>query len=885
MLVVALIGLPVLALTFAAVTYDSFRLTTGQQLDRELGAADARIEWLNDGPVSQPPDGQGIAVLAADGVADGRPPVTAAELRSVLPPGIRAVPQLHGRREMRTAAGIGELPAELADLTDPIHGGRLLLRDGRAPTAEDEVALTRPASHRLAASIGDTVHSADGSRSWIVVGIVEYPELRHEAMVFHPGEAVAGPATSWLLATVAPVTWDEIQRLNELGITVRSRAIVLDPPPAEQVNEIWRDWQGSSVDSQALAVGLLVGGLAVLEVVLLAGPAFAVGARRRQRELALVAVSGGTPAHQRRIVLADGLVLGLIGAVGGIGLGAVAAIAGLPLLEEQLYGQRAGGVRLWPQVLAGLALLAVVTGLLAALVPAALAARQDVVMALAGRRGVVRSKKRWLALGLVLTGLGAVIAAVGAWRVDATVVLAGLVASQLGLVLCTPSLVGLVARAGRFLPLAPRIALRDTARNRAAAAPAISAVMAAVAGSLALGMFTNGDQARINAMYQPGLPIGYAHVPYEQWDEDGLTWLPPDQRGQVRAAIQDSLPVDRVVEAPGVVCPTDATPGMACSAAVLRPPENECPYWELDPAQLTGDQQRAARADPRCDGSWGTVTGASLQTVVDDGRLLPVLTGAAGDDASAAAEVLRAGGAVVSDPMLLVDGEATVEFWNGEETGPDPSVQLTVPAYLLTTGRISSYTVFLSPELVSAAGFQVQPVAAVGVAARVASRAEHDAFNAALREIDPDLWGDVERGGLSYDDPTALILAMAAGAITLGATGIATGLAAADRRPDLSTLGAVGASPRVRRLLSLSQSGVIAGLGAALGACAGLGAALTIMIAMNRRLEGRWPTEPAYPLLVPWQILAIVLVAVPAMAMLGAGLLTRSRLPIERRLA
>jgi putative ABC transport system permease protein len=36
-------------------------------------------------------------------------------------------------------------------------------------------------------------------------------------------------------------------------------------------------------------------------------------------------------------------------------------------------------------------------------------------------------------------------------------------------------------------------------------------------------------------------------------------------------------------------------------------------------------------------------------------------------------------------------------------------------------------------------------------------------------------------------------------------------------------------------------------------------------------------------LTVPWQALGIML-AVPLVAMLGAGLLTRSRLPIERRL-
>ena len=71
----------------------------------------------------------------------------------------------------------------------------------------------------------------------------------------------------------------------------------------------------------------------------------------------------------------------------------------------------------------------------------------------------------------------------------------GSIIGELGLVLCTPALVGLIARIGRILPLAPRIALRDAARNRAAAAPAISAVMAAVAGSVALGLYLDSDRA------------------------------------------------------------------------------------------------------------------------------------------------------------------------------------------------------------------------------------------------------------------------------------------------------------------------------------------------------------------------------------------------------
>ena len=48
-----------------------------------------------------------------------------------------------------------------------------------------------------------------------------------------------------------------------------------------------------------VAVIVLIVVMALLEVVLLAGPAFAVGARRQSRTLALMAATGGTPAQSR----------------------------------------------------------------------------------------------------------------------------------------------------------------------------------------------------------------------------------------------------------------------------------------------------------------------------------------------------------------------------------------------------------------------------------------------------------------------------------------------------------------------------------------------------------------------------------------------------------
>src|SRR5207302_1094085 len=143
----------------------------------------------------------------------------------------------------------------------------------------------------------------------------------------------------------------------------------------------------------------------------------------------------------------------------GVVLGIVVAAGIRPVLEDHLVHSRSGGFRVYPLALAVLAGLAVLTGLLAALVPAWIAARQDVVAALRGRRGITRSRRRWLVLGVALTAAGAAGTVAGAEGNDLVIVLAGVIAVELGLVLCTPVLVGLVARLARWTPPAMRIAL------------------------------------------------------------------------------------------------------------------------------------------------------------------------------------------------------------------------------------------------------------------------------------------------------------------------------------------------------------------------------------------------------------------------------------------
>ena len=55
-LVVAMIALPVLALSFAAVSYDMMTLTGTEKADRTMGTSQARIQWPSRWEVQQHPD-------------------------------------------------------------------------------------------------------------------------------------------------------------------------------------------------------------------------------------------------------------------------------------------------------------------------------------------------------------------------------------------------------------------------------------------------------------------------------------------------------------------------------------------------------------------------------------------------------------------------------------------------------------------------------------------------------------------------------------------------------------------------------------------------------------------------------------------------------------
>jgi putative ABC transport system permease protein len=168
-------------------------------------------------------------------------------------------------------------------------------------------------------------------------------------------------------------------------------------------------------------------------------------------------------------------------------------------------------------------------------------------------------------------------------------------------------------------------------------------------------------------------------------------------------------------------------------------------------------------------------------------------------------------------------------------------------------------------------------------------------------------------GGLSSGEPPALGpwdlgwgLVVLPLAFALLATVLVTGLALGDARPELATMAAVGASPQVRRRFAMWAAVVVSGVGSVLGAVAGLAPAWAAVRSVDVIMDPAaclWsPVHPsaglsagvpkgmvycdvplAIGLAIPWGLLALVVVGLPAVAGLLFLVFTRARVPLPRR--
>ncbi|RKS75095.1 FtsX-like permease family protein [Actinomadura pelletieri DSM 43383] len=587
----------------------------------------------------------------------------------------------------------------------------------------------------------------------------------------------------------------------------------------------------------ALAVTLIL-----LEVALLAGPAFVVDARRRRRVLALVAASGGTDRDLRAVVLASGVLLGGIAALAGTALGVLAAAASLPIFEA-VEGDPLGSFRVpWLQVLV-VTLLGAGSGVLASLLPASQAARMDVCAALSGRRDPPgRSRRGWPVVGGVLVLGGVAMSLVGVRSLREFGAALGAAAIIIGLVLVSPWIVGASGRIAPRLPLPLRLAVRDGARNRARTAPAVAAIMAAVAAITALAIGGASDHRQNQIEYRATVPLGSAliHAPYAN----------PDAAERAVRRDLPGVPVLTLRSLPGYgsVCMSEKT--------------TDCPSVSFA-------------------GEGGEAANIVLDNVVGGSREARMLLGR---DDPAVASALDAGRIVLFGAAPSADGRTTAKVVVWDHDRERTLRQVTdLPAAATNAG--APVRAIVPPKLAERIGLPVRTEAfGVDRADHRVTRAEETRLKETMHAFEDraDIVY-VERGFTESFNRSALLLAAVAAILALGGALIATSLAAADARPDLATLEGVGARPRTRRLVTMGQAVFVAVLGCWLGIVGGLVPGLAVTRPLTDQTEMPGVPEHGPIVDVPWLLLFAVGVAVPLVAGLVAGTFARGGPPLTRR--
>ncbi|GAA1966765.1 hypothetical protein GCM10009838_25740 [Catenulispora subtropica] len=937
LLVVAMLALPVAGASAADTLWRSSQVTGTEQAVRDMGRYDAMVTAMSGTPVYQNASGSRSlpADLHANSATGFTGPGDAAALAALLPPQAKIVGPV--ARDMMNAVIADSTGRRFAivreiDLADPLTEGVAVRRAGSPPAADDQVAISKSLSGKLGKGVGATidVRIADGgpdtapiAKTLHVSGVYDSNDDLYADLMFARRGTFAGGAqfygTAYFVSVPGGLDWSQVLKLNQRGFTVESKKVVADPPPHSQMpyytTSMAAGYGEGGVDTSTVAVAAIALAMVLLEVVLLAGPAFAVSARRRRRDFGLFGAAGADSRRLRRVVLADGVVLGLVGGVAGTVAGVVGGAVTLPWFAH-LSRQNPGGFRIMPDELLAAAAVGVLTGLAAALAPAIVTGRQEVLVALTGRRGQVRTPWKMSVAGLVALGAGTVLIVAGALSGAHTwPVAAGIAVAELGVVACTPLLVSWFARLGRVLPLTGRLAVRDGARNRGRTAPAVAAIMAAVAGASAVAMIVTSLDAQSRHDYASDLRPGQAALTLDA----GIAQTPDKLAAQIAAVLPSSgYAVINAVSIPAVSAPdttAKTTPKVLISLTpfIKRAAANECPPTDglpLDAQRQAFDRQRT---DPRC------VSRTEYSTVTDHYPTSSILVGGPevarvvlGRSDPAAEAALKSGGAVVFNPMDLYtsgphptlqiavsrDCEPQDGGPNSVETSPDqpaagggPPCTGSLPAPVILPavrldGRNPHVMAIVAPGALDKLGVKPSPQAVVFENTRVPTEAEEKKADdlAAAAGITQSFY--VERGYQGQTWVGLLALAGVAGVVMLGAAAVATGLAITDAQSDLETLAAVGARPRVRRALAGSQAAATAGLGALLGGLFGLLPAVGLLEVKHSSETKFAPfgaqAGPAQ-LAVPWLFLLLVIVALPALAAFGAAGMTRSRITMRQR--
>ncbi|MGY6498355.1 MAG: FtsX-like permease family protein [Microcella sp.] len=921
-LIVAMMAIPVAGMSATAVVVASSNPTDRELV--ELHFADAKAIAAVEGR-----PGEGVIQAPGapvDGWASRSTPVDNYE---ALGAPVDPTDAINGRvvavTTIYSAVRAGDLVRQAEGIAGQVFiselAGRYDIIRGAAPVGDGEIALSAALADALGVDVGSSVEVLTADTPVTVSGIGRSSHASDAGMMFFGSETLLGvdPGDSTgrfgtlFYALDSTLTWDDVLALNRQGIIATSPDIILGGGPYPgALTEGFLD-SAYGLNGAFLALGALIGGFLLVQVVLLAGAAFMVGARQQQRALAVVASVGAENRLLRSVVTANGIVLGTIGAAVGLGLGIGAGAVVIELTRSGSALQYPG-FHLDPLLLGLVVLAAIGAGWIAAAIPARIATRIDVVAALRGARrpAVVRSGARRRALAVIVCGsVSVVMGGVGLVvlrslaeyppELDAVSVGAiglGAVLLQLGVLLALPTVLRAIANATTKASTSVRLATRDTARNAGRTVPVAGAVMSTVfvasfvltamgaiqfeneemwvwstppnsiaAAARSVDQVTGETRVRydlaelsagISAIAQAPAVIVEGVPEIQQWGYDPVTgeaYIPPAGTTTVSVAVD-----------PGQVCPLNA-PGAA---------PNEGETYEAWRARLA--------ADPRCVNSSEQSNALnSGYDIADPIRVADVATLEAALGAQLSAEsrdALAAGHAVALRPEYVRDGQVTIEWYDGQVVAArglwdsaEARVRAeSIPAVVETLAVPIPGALLMAPETAERLGLEPTPGVVIAHPPFTVGQAQQDALLELSQQLSGDPWAaraSAQTGPPDVVGPTAIILISATAAIALAASAVALGLARIDGRRDDAILGAVGATRRLRRASGFWQALLLAGLGSLVGTALGVLGAGALAL----------PGGPL-PFAPPVLPLAIIGFAVPLAIAVGAWLFAGRGAPL-----
>ena len=713
----------------------------------------------------------------------------------------------------------------------------LALDSGRYPAGAGQVAVTDGLARLYGLAIGSRWHppgsgggASGGTRT--VTGIVEDPSnLNDQFALVAPGQ-LSQPCQVRIFLGVSALS----SAVSDSGDIIPASASVSYPRSPD-----------SPFDPADIVLIVSVLGLAFIGLV--ASAAFTVMAQRRQRALGMLASLGATGGDVRFVLIMDGAIAGLLGAVIGTVLGFAGWFWYYPHLEIATAHRTDPLSLSWATLVIGV-ILAVATAVIAAAWPGRAVSKVPTVAAISGRVQPPQRISRSIRRGLIWGAAGLfAMAASGGWGGGPgggtrLLIPAGLIACVISCALLAPFFVDVLSRLAARAPLATRLALRDLERYRSRSGAALAAVsfavfLAVVVTVIASFRFDDAlDYVAPNLtssqliLYAPGNdPAQFQSGQFTPAAKLAAT-------RQQAAAIAAQLGAPAPLELDMAISPNVAEPG--------SPTQNQsASIIPLSGNPGSGFSGQLYVATPGLLKTYG-ITQAEVSPAADILTMRPGLAGA-----GLLALVAGRYFALPANAPPCPTGDCILR----------PLIQ-TISA--LPSGEHAPNTV-ITERAVKALGMRTVPVgwliqAPAALTAPRINAARQDAL--ALGTTIETKSGQLSLGEISeYATIGGIVIA-------LGVLALTVGLIRGETANDLRTLTAAGASARIRRALTGVTAGALALLGAVLGTVAACLACLAFAHADVTATFGN----------VPWADVGLLVIGMP-LAAAAAGWLLGGREP------